>query len=210
MTSYIKTAAMITFCIFIPPIGWYLLHKYSTFDRRTNVILAAACLAFFVYANISAGNIAIFGGQNSIGQGISPETFREKFNVAAERTRASNLSLTIDKPFTLDGKNFSHEFAQNLKLVGTVNDDGHVTELKIFAEPKNQDESFQVLNVLGLLIATLNPELDAEDRGEVMRDLRMLKNVSTEENYDWTTNRRGITYSVHTDAGKSTFTAVLR
>ena len=210
MTSYIKTAAMITFCIFIPPIGWYLLHKYSTFDRRTNVILAAACLAFFVYANISAGNIAIFGGQNSIGQGISPETFREKFNVAAERTRASNLSLTIDKPFTLDGKNFSHEFAQNLKLVGTVNDDGHVTELKIFAEPKNQDESFQVLNVLGLLIATLNPELDAEDRGEVMRDLRMLKNVSTEENYDWTTERRGITYSVHTDAGKSTFTAVLR
>ena len=210
MTSYIKTAAMITFCIFIPPIGWYLLHKYSTFDRRTNVILAAACLAFFVYANISAGNIAIFGGQNSIGQGISPETFREKFNVAAERTRASNLSLTIDKPFTLDGKNFSHEFAQNLKLVGTVNDDGHVTELKIFAEPKNQDESFQVLNVLGLLIATLNPELDAEDRGEVMRDLRMLKEVSTEGSYDWTTERRGITYSVHTDAGKSTFTAVLR
>ena len=210
MTSYIKTAAMITFCIFIPPIGWYLLHKYSTFDRRTNVILAAACLAFFVYANISAGNIAIFGGQNSIGQGISPETFREKFNAAAQKTRASNLSLTIDKPFTLDGKNFSHEFAQNLKLVGTVNDDGNVTELKIFAEPKNQDESFQVLNVLGLLIATLNPELDAEDRGEVMRDLRMLKNVSTEENYDWTTERRGITYSVHTDAGKSTFTAVLR
>ena len=210
MTSYIKTAAMITFCIFIPPIGWYLLHKYSTFDRRTNVILAAACLVFFVYANISAGNIAIFGGQNSIGQGISPETFREKFNAAAQKTRASNLSLTIDKPFTLDGKNFSHEFAQNLKLVGTVNDDGNVTELKIFAEPKNQDESFQVLNVLGLLIATLNPELDAEDRGEVMRDLRMLKNVSTEENYDWTTERRGITYSVHTDAGKSTFTAVLR
>ena len=210
MTSYIKTAAMITFCIFIPPIGWYLLHKYSTFDRRTNVILAAACLAFFVYANISAGNIAIFGGQNSIGQGISPETFREKFNVAAERTRASNLSLTIDKPFTLDGKNFSHEFAQNLKLVGTVNDDGNVTEMKIFAEPKNQDESFQVLNVLGLLIATLNPELDAEDRGEVMRDLRMLKEVSTEGSYDGTTERRGITYSVHTDAGKSTFTAVLR
>ena len=210
MTSYIKIAAMITFCIFIPPLGWFLLHKYSTFDRRTNVILAAACLAFFVYANMTAGNIAIFGGQNSIGQGISPETFREKFNAAVERTRASNLSLTIDKPFILDGKNFTHEFAQNLKLVGTVGDDGNIIELKIFAEPKNQDESFQVLNVLGLLIATLNPELDAEDRGEVMRDLRMLKNVSTEENYDWKTERRGVTYSVHTDAGKSTFTAALR
>ena len=201
---------MITFCIFIPPLGWYLMHKYSTFDRRTNFILAAACLAFFVYANMSAGNLAFFGGENSIGKGIAPEIFREKFNAAAQKTRASNLSLTIDVPFKIDGKNFTHEFAPSLKLVGTVGDDGNVSELKIFAEPKNQDESFQVLNVLGLLIATLNPELDAEDRGEVLRDLRMLKEVSTEGSYDWTTNRRGITYSVHTDAGKSTFTAALR
>ena len=201
---------MITFCIFIPPLGWYLMHKYSTFDRRTNVILAGACLAFFVYANMSAGNLAIFGGQNSIGQGISPEIFREKFNAAAQKTRASNLNLTIEEPFTVDGKNFSHEFAPELKLVGTVSDDGFISELKIFAAPKNQDESFQTLNVLGLLIATLNPELDAEDRGEVLRDLRMLKNVSTEENYDWTTERRGVKYSVHTEAGKSTFTATLR
>ncbi|MBR1646793.1 MAG: hypothetical protein IJ685_08455 [Selenomonadaceae bacterium] len=208
--NYIKTAAMITFCIFIPPLGWYLMHKYSTFDRRTNVILAGACLAFFVYANMSAGNLAIFGGQNSIGQGISPEIFREKFNAAAQKTRASNLNLTIEEPFTVDGKNFSHEFAPELKLVGTVSDDGFISELKIFAAPKNQDESFQTLNVLGLLIATLNPELDAEDRGEVLRDLRMLKNVSTEENYDWTTERRGVKYSVHTEAGKSTFTATLR
>ena len=186
------------------------MHKYSTFDRRTNFILAGACLAFFVYANMSAGNLALFGGQNSIGQGISAETFREKFNAAAQKTRASNLNLTIDAPFTVDGKNFTHEFAPSLKLVGTVDDDGFISELKIFAEPKNQDESFQTLNVLGLLIATLNPELDAEDRGEVLRDLRMLKEVSTEGSYDWTTNRRGITYSVHTDAGKSTFTAALR
>lgn len=207
MTSYIKTAAMITFCIFIPPLGWFLMHKYSTFDRRTNVILAATCLAFFIYANISAGNIALFGGENSIGQGMSPEIFRNKFNVSAQKL-APNLNLTIDETF--DDKNFSHEFAPKLKIVGSVDGDGNVSELKIFAEPKNQDESFQTLNVLGLLIATLNPELDAEDRGEVMRDLRMLKNVSTEEDYDWTTERRGITYSVHTESGKSTFTATLK
>ena len=201
---------MITFCIFIPPLGWYLMHKYSTFDRRTNFILAGACLAFFVYANISAGNLEIFGGENTIGQGIAPEIFREKFNASARKTRASNLSLTIDEPFTVDGKNFSHEFTQNLKLVGTLNDDGNISELKVFAEPKNQDESFQTLNVLGLLIATFNPELDAEDRGEVLRDLRMLKEVSTEGSYDWTTERRGVTYSVHTDKGNSTFTAALK
>lgn len=210
MTAYIKTAAMITFCIFIPPLGWFLMYKYSTFDKRTNVIVAAACFAFFVYANMTAGNLALFGGENTIGQGIAPETFREKFNAAAQKTRASDLKLTIDAPFTVDGKNFSHEFTPNLKLVGTVDDEGNISELKIFAEPKNQDESFQVLNVLGLLIATFNPELDAEDRGEVLRDLRMLKEVSTEGSYDWTTDRRGVTYSVHSDAGKSTFTVTPR
>ena len=208
MTSYIKIAAMITFCIFIPPLGWYLMHKYSTFDGRTNVILAAGCFAFFVYANMSAGNITIFGGQN-FELRMTPEVFREKFNVSA-RKLAQNLNLTIEESFTVDGKNFSHEFAPELKLVGTVGDDGFISELKIFAAPKNQDESFQTLNVLGLLIATLNPELDAEDRGEVLRDLRMLKNVSTEENYDWTTERRGVKYSVHTDAGKSTFMVTLK
>ena len=200
---------MITFCIFLPPLGWFLMHKYSTFDRRTNVILAAACLAFFVYANMTAGNLAIFGGNKSFELRTTPEVFRDKFNTAA-RKLAPNLNLTIDEPLTVDNETFSHEFAPKLKLVGTVGNDGKIDELKLFAAPENQDESFQVLNVLGLLIATLNPELDAEDRGEVMRDLRMLKEVSTEGTYDWTTERGSVTYSVHADKGNSTFTAALK
>ena len=200
---------MITLCIFLPPLGWFLMHKYSTFDRRTNVILAAACLAFFVYANMTAGNLAIFGGNKSFELRTTPEVFRDKFNTAA-RKLAPNLNLTIDEPLTVDNETFSHEFAPKLKLVGTVGNDGKIDELKLFAAPENQDESFQVLNVLGLLIATLNPELDAEDRGEVMRDLRMLKEVSTEGTYDWTTERGSVTYSVHADKGNSTFTAALK
>ena len=48
----------------------------------------------------------------------------------------------------------------------------------------------------------LNPELDA-------RDLRMLKNVAAEDNYDWTTSRGHVKYSVHAVNGKVTFTAAL-
>ena len=198
---------MITLCIFIPPLGWLAMYKFSTFDKKTNVVLAAACLGFFIYANISAGNVENIMGKH-FEESLTPEEFREKFNAAAKRL-APNLGMEISKPLAVDDKNFSYDFAPKLKLVGTL-DGEQITELKIFTEPTNQDESFQVINVLGLLIATLNPELDAEDRGEVLRDLRMLKNVSTEENYDWTTDRRGITYSVHTDAGKSTFTAALK
>ena len=209
MTAYIKIAAMITLLIFLPPVGWLFMYKYSTFDRLTNVIIAAACLAFFVYANISAGNLSILGGDKSFEVRTTPEVFREKFNASAQRL-APNLDVTIDAPLTVEEKKFRHEFAPRLTLEGTLDDAGKVAELKLFAEPQNQDESFRVINVLGLLIATLNPELDAEDRGEVMRDLRMLKEVSTEGTYDWTTERGLVTYSVHADKGKSTFTAALK
>ena len=205
MTSYIKTAAMITLLIFIPPLGWFVMYKYSTFDKRTNLILAAACLAFFVYANISAGNVGnIFSGKG-FEQSLTPAEFREKFNAASKRL-APNLGIEIAEPLNVDGKTFTYEFAPQLKLVGTV-DGEQIIELKIFTEPTNQDESFQTINVLGLLIATLNPELDAEDRGEVFRDLRMLKEVSTEGTYDWTTSRGWVKYSVHADKGKVIFTA---
>ena len=186
------------------------MYKYSTFDRKTNFIIAAACLAFFIHANISAGNLEnILGSSKGFEQSLTPEEFQTKYNAAAQRL-APNLDMTIDKPLNVEDKNFDYEFSPKLKLSGTVDDAGQITALKLFAEPTNQDESFQALNALGLLIATLNPELDAEDRGEVMRDLRMLKEVSTEGTYDWTTTRGRVEYSVHADKGKSTFTAVLK
>ena len=212
--SYIKIAAMITLLIFIPPLGLLFMYKYSPFDRKTNFILAAVCIAFFVNVLATSPDLKnivapVVGGEKPFEQGISPETFRDRYNTAA-RKLAPNLNLTIDAPFTVDEKNFRHEFTPKLELVGTVDANGNISELKIFAAPENKDESFQTLNVLGLMIATLNPELDRDDRSEVLRDLRMLKNVATEESYDWTTERSGIKYSVHTDAGKSTFTAALK
>ena len=208
MTSYLKTAAMITLCIFIPPLGWLFMYKYSTFDKRTNFVLAAACLAFFVYANISAGNVQnIFGSKEGFEQTMTPEQFREKFNAASKKL-APNLGIEIAEPFKVEGKNFSHEFTPKLKLVGTV-DGENISALKIFTAPETKDESFQTINVLGLLIATLNPELDVDDRSEVFRDLRMLKEVSTEGSYDWTTTRGHVKYSVHADKGDVTFTAEL-
>lgn len=208
MTSYIKIAAMITLCIFIPPLGWWFMHKHSPFDRRTNFILAGACLAFFVYANITAGNMHnILGSKEGLEQTMTPDRFREKFNAASKKL-APNLGIEIAEPFTVDGGNFSYEFSPKLKLVGTVAGE-NISALKIFAEPETKDESFQTINVLGLLIATLNPELDVDDRSEVLRDLRMLKEVSTEGSYDWTTTRGHVKYSVHADRGKSVFTAEL-
>lgn len=207
--SYLKIAGMITLLIFIPPVGLIVMYKYSPFDRRTNFVLAAACIAFFFYANMTAGNLEnIFGSTKGFEVRATPEEFREKFNAAA-RKLAPNLNITIDSPLAVEGKNFTHEFSPKLRLEGTL-DGEKISALKIFTAPETKDESFQSLNVLGLLIATLNPELDQSDRSEVLRDLRMLKNVATEEAYDWTTSRGKVTYSVHAEGnGKVIFSADL-
>ena len=210
----IKIAAMLTLCLIVPPLGWLFMYKYSPFDRKTNILIAAACAVFF--ANVIATSpdsktilSPLFGGAKNFEQSLTPEDFREKFNTAS-RKLAPNLGLTIDTPFTVEGKIFRHEFTPKLKLEGTLDDAGNISVMKIFTAPETKDESFQTINVLGLLIATLNPELDQDDRSEVFRDLRMLKNVATEEAYDWTTTRGRVEYSVHADAGKVTFTAALK
>lgn len=208
MSSYIKNAAMISLLIFIPPLGWWVMYKYSPFDRKTNFILAAACFAFFIHANITAGNLEnIFGSTKGFEVRTTPEEFREKFNAAAKKL-APNLGVEIKTPLEVDGKTFTYEFTPKLRLEGTL-DGEKISELKIFTTPETKDESFQVLNVLGLLIATLNPELDQSDRSEVLRDLRMLKNVATEEAYDWKTSRGKVTYSVHAEPAQIIFAAAL-
>lgn len=213
MIAYVKAASMLTLCLVIPPLGWLFMYKYSTFDRKTNLAIVVACTAFFVSVIATSSDLktilAPFSGEvRGFEYSLTPEQFREKFNASAQKL-APNLNLKLDEPFTVDEKIFRHEFNPKLALEGTTDDSGQITALKIFAEPENKDESFQTLNVLGLLIATLNPELDQDDRSEVIRDLRMLKEVSTEGVYDWTTSRGNVEYSVHADTGKVTFTAAL-
>lgn len=211
--SYLKIGAMLALCLIFPPLGWLFMKKYSPFDRKTNLIIAVACTVFFVNVIVTSPDLKniiapISGESRAFEQSMSPETFRGKFNTAAQKL-APNLGLMIDTPLTVDKKIFRHEFTTKLALEGTVDDSGAITVLKIFAAPVNKDESFQTINVLGLLIAVLNPELDRDDRSEVFRDLRMLKEVSTEGSYDWTTTRSSVKYSVHADNGKTTFTAEL-
>ena len=210
----IKIAAMLALCLIIPPLGWLFMYKFSPFDRKTNLVIAAACAIFFVNTIATSPDLKtilspIAGGEKSFEQTLTPEKFREQFNASA-RKLAPNLGLTIDAPFNVDEKTFRHDFTPKLRLEGTLNADGNISALKIFTAPDNKDESFQSLNVFGLLIATLNPELDQDDRSEVFRDLRMLKNVATEEAYDWTTTRGKVEYSVHADAGKIIFAADLK
>ena len=194
---YPKILAMILLLVFIPPVGLIFMYKYSEFDRKTNVMIAGACIAFFFYANYSW----FFGG-NYEPDKMTKDIFCEQFNENSSKL-AAQLRLKILPVPELSGKEFTHEFTPKIILTGKVDgEENFVREVEIKSAPENNDESYQTLVCFGLLAATLNPELDQKERSEIFKDLDMLDEVDSENLPETTTARKNISYSIRHGEGK--------
>ena len=114
--------------------------------------------------------------------------------------------MTIDESkLQLDGENFSYDVTDNLKFSAQI-ENNFVREVDITATPKTTDDSFQAINCFGLVIATLNPELNQDKRGDVLRELKMLDNALSNDLNESAVRGR-ITYGVKNSDGKIIFTA---
>lgn len=194
---YPKILAMITLLVFIPPVGLIVMYKYSPFDRKTNVAIAGACIAFFLYANYS-----LFFGGNYEPDKMTKDIFCEQFNENSSKL-AGQLRLKILPVPELSGKEFKHEFTPKIILTGKVDgEENFVREVEIKSSPENNDESYQTLVCFGLLAATMNPELDQKSRSEIFKDLNMLDEVDSENLPEATTARKNISYSIRHGEGK--------
>ena len=193
---------MLVLLLFLPPIGLIFMYKFSPFKRLENILIAVTCIGFFTYANYDF----FFTDQyKKAAYELTAEEFREKFNLKSEEL-AHQLDMKIDKIEVAD-KNFQHKFTEHLSLTGVIGDDENISEIKILADPQNQDESFQAIVCIGLIISVLNPELDQDARSEVFSDLKMFIDNAT-ANMNEKTVRGNIQYSVQTDDNKKvTFSA---
>lgn len=213
MNFYPKVLAMLLLLVFIPPLGLIFMYKFSPFDRKTNFMVAAACIGFFIYAQVSSPNSAdlklFFTGETKKAvYELTAEEFRERFNFKSEEL-ARQLQMKIEKPLTVTEKNFIHEFTPHLILRGKISDDENISEVEILADPQNQDESFQTIVCIGLIISVFNPELDQDERSEIFNDLKMFVDKVT-PNMNETTSRGKIRYNVRADENrKVTFTATV-
>ena len=180
------------------------MYKYSPFDRKTNFMIAAACIGFFIYAQYSSPKssdleLLFTGGNKKAAYELTAEEFREKFNSQSEEL-ARQVQMKIDRPFEVTDKKFSHKFTSNLILSGKIGDE-NISEIEIFADPQNQDESFQSIVCIGLIISIFSPELDQDERSEIFNELKMFVDKST-ANMNEKTVRGKIQYSLHTDENK--------
>lgn len=199
--DYPRIVPMIVLLLFLPPIGWLFTYKYSPYDKKTSAIIATVCTFFFAYAVfISPEHEWVDVGK------FSQTEFCSRYNQQATKL-APRLGLNIDEEkISDDGRIFQYQFTDNLEISAQVNANNFVNEVVITAEPKNTDDSFQAINSFGLVVATLNPELNQEERGEILRELQMLEGKMSEDSNASTVSGR-ITYSVNNTSGKIIFTA---
>ena len=184
----------------MPPIGWIFAYKFSPYDKRTTLGISVLCTAFFIYA------VFISPEHEWVDVGKFTRTeFCTRYNDQSTKL-APRLGLIInEEKLTLDGENFSYKFTETLEIAAQI-ENTFVKEVTITAEPKNTDDSFQAINSFGLIIATLNPELNQDKRGDILRELKMLDNSISDDLNTSTVSGR-ITYSVKNSSGKLTFTA---
>ena len=196
MKFYAKIIGMFVLLLFMPPLGLLFMYKFSPFNRRENFLIAVSCIGFFLYANY---DLFFTDQYKKYPYELTAEEFREKFNYKSEEL-AHQLQMKIDN-INLENNKFEYTFNKNLILSGKVGEDKNISEIEIFADPTNQDESFQTIVCIGLIISVLSPELDQDARSEVFSDLKMFVDKST-ANMNESTERGNILYSVRTDENK--------
>ena len=198
--NYPRIIGMFILLLFLPPIGWFFAYKFSPYDKKTTIGISVACTAFFVYAVIISPQHEWVDVSK-----FTRADFCTKYSEQATKL-APRLGLTIDEDkISVDGENFIYKFNDTLELAAQI-ENNFVKEVTLTAAPKTTDDSFQALNSFGLVIATLNPELDQDKRGEILRELKMLdKTLSDDLNASTESGR--IIYNVKSLAGKIIFTA---
>lgn len=199
MKFYPKVLAMIVLLLFLPPIGLIFMYKFSPFKLRENILIAAACIGFFTYANY---DLFFTDQYKKMAYELTAEEFRERFNFKSEEL-AHQLKMKIPAPLEVSDGSFKYEFTSHLTLSGKVGEE-NISEIEIQTNPENQDESFQAIVCIGLVIAVLNPELNQDERSEVFNDLKMYVDSAT-ANMSETTERGNVKYSVKTDENKKVF-----
>lgn len=131
--------------------------------------------------------------------GLTPEEFRDRFNTAAKE---------LDTNFYIDNINIQSGSAQdvfqqmltsNLGLTGSVNkNDGTVRDVMIMGQGDGTIASgMDIIMAMGILMMTVSPELNADERGRILKELGMIGDNIDLTNVDKSTIRNNKKYWVN-------------
>ena len=102
--------------------------------------------------------------------GFTPAEFAQRFNQQSQAL-ASQFGFQVPAPDILDSGTFGYNF-NGYEMWGIIDkDSGKVIEIRITGIPLNPEQSARLLMLYAVTMSVTNPELQAEQRGEVLKQL---------------------------------------
>ena len=130
--------------------------------------------------------------------GMTPNEFTTRFNNSSTEFKADLRisSLKVETGSLQDV--FQYSFTDRLAIMGSVNKaDGTVRDVMIIGQGDETSKSaLNIVMSMGILIAAVNPELSANERGNILKDLGLLGDNIDLKNLDKSTIRNGRKYHV--------------
>lgn len=105
--------------------------------------------------------------------GMTPDQFKNKFNQVSSDF---GFDLRIGQMEIKDGQqqnSLKYFFNDRLGVIGGINKtDGSLRDVAILGQPsQSSTDNLRILACMGIVMAIVNPELTADQRGELMHDL---------------------------------------
>lgn len=140
---------------------------------------------------------------------MTMEEFKNKFNGAVGKYRLNGLSITRLKMKDSSEQGtgvFEYVFNDELRLVGTLNSDQKVQEVRLYETGDISEPTGGIfLTAIATLILTTNNEYTYNDAQDVIQDIGILDRDVSQSGFDGTTVRNGLEYRFNTQQDISTF-----
>ncbi|CAI6082188.1 hypothetical protein PAECIP112173_03474 [Paenibacillus sp. JJ-100] len=141
---------------------------------------------------------------------LTTDEFKNRFNIAVGKYRLNGLSITHlnrIEPRAQETGSFEYVFNEELRLVGVLNADEHVQEIRLYRTGDTTEPTggMQLTAIAALILAT-NSEYTYNDVQDVLQEIGLLDRDVNQLDFDGKTVRNGLEYRFSIqDRNHSTF-----
>jgi phosphoglycerol transferase MdoB-like AlkP superfamily enzyme len=170
--------------IFIPPIGIFLMWKYRKISKGNKIIATILAVVYFV-------------GWINIATGATPSLFinQDKFvDAFQDQLKEANLPYSL-KNQKRDQHTIISKLDDDITLVENLDETGRVCELVMVGQGEGRD----IVPVMGLLIRTVDKNMDKEDTVQVLKELRLFDESYSFHKNETTVEKNNIRYNLKYD-----------
>ncbi len=136
---------------------------------------------------------------NTTGFQMTAGDFRNKFNAAVGKYRLNGLAITRltmnESSADQATPTFEYAFNDELRMIGIVNADEQIQEIKLYGTGNvNEPTRGVLLTAIATLILTTHSEYTYNDAQDVIQDIGLLERDVNQSEFDGTTIRDGFQY----------------